>query len=79
MDAADREHVTRAFYRNAHRFRIVALTSGVDAGEVDFCIDTAAGLARVERLIAACPGRAGWRELLAASRSLEGGHGRAES
>ena len=71
MDTTDREHVTRAFYRNAHAFRIVALTSGVDAGEVNFCIDTAEDLARIDQLITSCSSSAGWRELLAAYRSLD--------
>jgi spore coat polysaccharide biosynthesis protein SpsF (cytidylyltransferase family) len=70
----DREHVTRAFYRNAHAFRIVSFTSGVNAGAVNLCIDTADDVSRVERLVGAAPNGAGWRELLAIYDSLGYGH-----
>jgi spore coat polysaccharide biosynthesis protein SpsF len=74
MKDDDREHVTRAFYRNAHAFRIVSITSGANAGAVNFCIDTADDLSRVERLVSVAPNGAGWRELLAAHDSLGYGH-----
>lgn len=74
MQDDDREHVTRAFYRNGHAFRIVSLTSGVNAGAANLCIDTSDDLSRIERIVRVAPNGAGWRELLAIHDSLGYGH-----
>lgn len=60
LDEQDREHVTRYFYRNADRFRIVNIRSQTDmSNEPGWTIDTLDDLRRLETApaFAACPER----------------------
>lgn len=51
FEPEDREHVTRLFYRNPDRFRILNLTMPVDLSTVSLAIDTPADLAVFERMV----------------------------
>ncbi|MHC4128108.1 MAG: cytidylyltransferase domain-containing protein [Planctomycetota bacterium] len=52
-EPADREHVTRYFYRNASAYRIRNLRSDRDYGTMRLAVDTAADLQRLETLLGA--------------------------
>lgn len=72
-DPEDLEHVTRYFYRNPDRYRIVNFESGERAGEAQLSVDTEDDFASIEQVLAACgwkPG--GWHELWRL-KSLQGG------
>ncbi len=61
----EREHVTRHFYDNADRFRIVPFAQPGRYGELRWCVDEPADLALVGRLIDALAGGPpdfGWRD-----------------
>lgn len=61
----DQEHVTKIFYKNPEKHRIVSFTSGIDAGHIQMSVDTADDFAEVERLIQMSNGKPeGWKELL---------------
>jgi spore coat polysaccharide biosynthesis protein SpsF len=69
--AAQKEHVTQAFYEHPTQFRIVGFTSGADAGSFNLSVDTPDDLARANQLLTAASGATeGWRELLARYRAL---------
>lgn len=53
-DPADREHVSRYFYRNMESFRCAAIRlEGRDCSHMRLTVDTAEDLARIERLLEA--------------------------
>jgi len=61
----DQEHVTKVFYKNPEKYRIVSFTSGIDAGHVQMSVDIPDDFAVVERLIQMSNGNPeGWKELL---------------
>ena len=61
----DQEHVTKVFYKNPEKHRIVSFTSGIDAGHAQMSVDTPDDFAVVERLIQMSNGKPeGWKELL---------------
>jgi len=61
----DQEHVTKLFYKNPGKHRIVSFTSGIDAGHAQMSVDTPDDFAVVERLIQMSNGKPeGWKELL---------------
>jgi spore coat polysaccharide biosynthesis protein SpsF len=65
-EPADREHVTRYFYRNASAYRIRNLRSDRDYGALRLVVDTAADLQRLETLLGALdrpPGECGLDDL----------------
>ena len=72
MPAADREHVTRYFYRHRRRYRIRNLRCPVAAGGVSLAVDTASDLDRITALIGALgddPWQYDLQNLLTASRT----------
>tara|TARA_A100001015_G_scaffold319008_1_gene440623 strand:- start:2963 stop:3631 length:669 start_codon:yes stop_codon:yes gene_type:complete len=61
----DKEHVTKIFYKNPEKHRIVSFTSGIDAGHVQLSVDTLDDFVEVEKLIQLSNGQPGnWKELL---------------
>jgi spore coat polysaccharide biosynthesis protein SpsF len=61
----EQEHVTKVFYKNPEKHRIVSFTSGIDAGHAQMSVDTPDDFAVVERLIQMSNGKPeGWKELL---------------
>jgi spore coat polysaccharide biosynthesis protein SpsF len=71
-EAADREHVTRFYYRHPERFRLVAFTSGTAAGGVQLSVDTLEDFAFAQSLIAKTKGRlAPWRELSTLKKDMQ--------
>ena len=61
----DQQHVTKVFYKNPGKHRIVSFTSGIDAGHAQMSVDTPDDFAVVERLIQMSNGKPeGWKELL---------------
>lgn len=75
MDEDWREHVTTGFYRAPHRYRIAAITSGVDAGSIQLSVDTPEDFARAERIVSALGPQtlaAGWRDIAAIHASQIG-------
>jgi len=70
-EAADREHVTRFYYRHPDRFRLVAFTSGADAGGVQLSVDTPDDFAAARYLVTKTKGKLGsWRELSTFKRDM---------
>ena len=73
-EAADREHVTRFFYRNPAAFAIHNFTACQDYSDLQFSVDTPADAQRCAALLS-CMERPhwqyGWRELIELSRHLE--------
>ncbi len=55
-DGEDREHVTRVFYRNPHRYRICNFAGGAPADGLSMVVDTEDDFTRLERVIAAMDG-----------------------
>ena len=61
----DQEHVTKVFYKNPEKHRIVSFTSGMDAGHVQMSVDTPDDFEVVERMIEMSNGHPeGWKKLL---------------
>ncbi len=73
-DAADQEHVTPYFYRNADAFRIAGFEAGGDFADIQLSVDTTEDFARAEAILAQMDAPAaacGWREVLALNASVE--------
>ena len=71
-DKKDQEHITRAYYKNPERYRIVEFSSGIDAGMEQLAVDTREDFEIVRQLIDASSGHpGGWKDLLALKRSLK--------
>ena len=67
----DQEHVTKVFYKNPEKHRIVSFTSGIDAGHVQMSVDTPEDLEVVEKLIQMSNGHPeGWKKLLCLKATL---------
>jgi spore coat polysaccharide biosynthesis protein SpsF len=75
-DPYEREHVMPFLYRRPHRFDLANLTSGLDAGDEWWTLDTPEDLDRLRTIAAAVPDivQAPWREILASA----GHQGRAD-
>ncbi|GJL65848.1 MAG: flagellin modification protein FlmC [Nitrospirales bacterium] len=66
-----REHVTKVFYQNPQRFRILSFTSGLDLGRVNLCIDTSDDVITIEKILDRVHNKpASWRELAEVYQSL---------
>ncbi len=65
MNAADREHVTRPFYREPDAWSIASLAGEIDASAHQLSVDTEADLAALTPLLETMP-EATWDELVAA-------------
>jgi len=67
----DKEHVTKVFYKNPKKHRIVSFTSGMDAGHVQMSVDTPEDFEVVEKLIQMSNGHPeGWKKLLRLKATL---------
>jgi spore coat polysaccharide biosynthesis protein SpsF len=67
----DQEHVTKVFYKNPEKHRIVSFTSGMDAGHVQMSVDTPYDFVVVEKLIKMSNGHPeGWKKLLSLKATL---------
>ena len=64
-DPYEREHVTPFLYRHPERFTLANLSSGVDAGDERWTLDTADDLERLRTIVAAVPDivHARWSEI----------------
>jgi spore coat polysaccharide biosynthesis protein SpsF len=70
-ESEDQEHVTKVFYKNPKKHRIVSFTSGIDAGHVRMCVDTHDDFTVVEKLIRMSNGHPeGWKKLLKLKSTL---------
>lgn len=64
-DMDDREHVTKAFYRNKSNFRIKNFAAEPSAGEIQLSVDTQEDLNKVTIIINTCDMQsAGWRDFV---------------
>lgn len=73
MDPDWREHVTTGFYRHPERYRIAAVTSGMDAGAAQLSVDTEEDFRVAERILDRLDEEgdvAGWHEVLAARAAI---------
>ena len=69
---ADREHVTRYYYENPSKFRILNFQSDIDYGGVQLSVDTHDDFIRMEQLMERCdPQTASWMELVEIVKQLE--------
>jgi spore coat polysaccharide biosynthesis protein SpsF (cytidylyltransferase family) len=65
IDMDDREHVTKAFYRNKSNFRIKNFTAEPPAGDVQLSVDTEEDLKKVTAIINSCELQSnGWRDFV---------------
>jgi spore coat polysaccharide biosynthesis protein SpsF len=70
-EPTDQEHVTKGFYNNSEKHRIVSFTSGIDAGHVQLSVDTLDDFVEIEKLIKISNGQPeGWKELLSLKSTL---------
>jgi spore coat polysaccharide biosynthesis protein SpsF len=61
----DREHVTKAFYRNKSNFKIKNFVAEPPAGDIQLSVDTQEDLDKVTAIINACDLQsAGWRDFV---------------
>lgn len=61
----DREHVTKAFYRNKSNFKIKNFVAEPPTGDIQLSVDTQEDLDKVTTIINACDLRsAGWRDFV---------------
>jgi len=68
----DREHVTRYYYENPSKFRILNFQSDIDYGDVQLSVDTYEDFIRMEQLMERCnPKTTGWMELVEIVKQLE--------
>lgn len=65
-DPYEREHVMPFLYRHPERFTLANLSSGIDAGDEWWTLDTPEDLQRLRRIVAAVPDidQAPWLEIL---------------
>lgn len=69
---SDLEHVTRYYYENGSKFRILNFESDVNYGQVQLSVDTFQDFMRMEQLMERCdPQTAGWVELVEIVKQLE--------
>lgn len=69
---ADLEHVTRYYYENPSKFRILNFQSDIDYGDVQLSVDTYEDFIRMEQLMERCnPKTTGWMELVEIVKQLE--------
>ena len=67
----DQEHVTKVFYKNPEKHRIIFFTSGMDAGHVQMSVDTMEDFEVVEKLIQMSNAHPeGWKKLLCLKATL---------
>ena len=69
---ADQEHVTRYYYENPSKFRILNFQSDIDYGGVQLSVDTHEDFIRMEQLMVRCdPQTTSWMELVEIVKQIE--------
>ena len=71
IDQNDREHVTKAFYRNSSDYKIKNFSAEISAGEFQLSVDTREDFERISSIINLSSGRStGWLDFVKLARNL---------
>ena len=72
IDLDDREHVTKAFYRNSSQYKIKNFSAEISAGEFQLSVDTREDFERISSLInLSSAGADGWLDFVKLTKDLD--------